>query len=70
MSTRHKMESALCNKAVHLRSLPQVGYCPCALDKGHARDCRCGCEPPDSSLGGRYGRVAAHHEREAGQLEV
>ncbi len=42
-TTRHKMDSALCNKAVHLRRLPQVGYCPCVLDKGHAHGCRCGC---------------------------
>ena len=62
-TTRHKMDSELCNKAVHLRRLPQVGYCPCVLDKGHAHGCRCGrpaVATADESAA-RHGRVAAHH---------
>ena len=32
------MGNAPCNRPVHLKRLPQVGYCPCVLDKGHVHD--------------------------------
>ena len=60
----------MCDKPVHLKSLPQVGYCSCVLDKGHAHDCRCGCptgETADSSAGGQrvsYKELAAKRRKE------